>query len=351
MDVPFDASRQQLFIAQGCQTYSQYADMLYANPAKSEDNLDVIVTVNYSYGRGTLELFQALIATDMDGHHDPRRFYEIVGELNREWVNSSYDVFYGVTGIDGNPVRHPYANAAAQGDACMADADCGDPKGNACVNVDGANTCAFYSLGGDGCLDGNLYGIFDRDGRTHGVCYAPSTPPTPPEPTTPQAPQPGDLVITEIMANPNWSLDFDGEWFELTSLAPVPVNLKGCTLGDDDGIHHTIGSDVLVEPGEYVVLARRGTTDVDFVYDYGDGYALANRSDEIEIACNGTLIDRVAWTGRVRAGYTFSLDPMSTSADANDVMDAFCYGVESYSGGAEIFADHGSPGAENPPCE
>ena len=28
------------------QTYSQYADMLYASPAKSEDNLDVVTTVN-----------------------------------------------------------------------------------------------------------------------------------------------------------------------------------------------------------------------------------------------------------------------------------------------------------------
>jgi hypothetical protein len=48
---PFTA-KQQLVLAQGCQTYSQYADMIYASPVKDEPNLDVITTVNNSYGVG-----------------------------------------------------------------------------------------------------------------------------------------------------------------------------------------------------------------------------------------------------------------------------------------------------------
>ena len=38
----YGTDRQQLVIAQGCQTYSQYADVIYAHESKDESNLDVI---------------------------------------------------------------------------------------------------------------------------------------------------------------------------------------------------------------------------------------------------------------------------------------------------------------------
>jgi hypothetical protein len=128
---PF-TSKQQLVVAQGCQTYSQYADMLYASPAKSEANLDVITTVNYSYGIGTLELFDGLTRIE-DGRHAPADAYTLVEELNANWWNSAKEVFYGIMGITANPAVHPYAALDKIGTTCTAASDCGDPAANLCI--------------------------------------------------------------------------------------------------------------------------------------------------------------------------------------------------------------------------
>ena len=181
-DAPF-TDRQQLFVAQGCQTYSQYADMVYASPAKSEANLDAITTVNYSYGQGTIELLRNLIRTDGDGNHEPTDFYRIVAQLNEDWLNSARHVFYGVMGIDGNPQLHPYADVAAIGDACSANADCGDASGNVCVSGE----CAARSLAEAACPAGTTYSLLgDGPAIVGGVCTGRATDPT--EPTDPTHP-------------------------------------------------------------------------------------------------------------------------------------------------------------------
>ena len=149
--------RQQFIVAQGCQTYSQYADMLYANPAKSEANLDVITTVNYSYGRGTLTILRNLLATDSQERHTAVDFYTIVRDLNNDWLNDSRDVFYGVMGIDGNPQLHPYANLAKLGAACTEAKDCGEPSGNLCIADGTKKVCAVKTLGANACPSGSTY--------------------------------------------------------------------------------------------------------------------------------------------------------------------------------------------------
>jgi len=131
-NAPF-TDKQQLVVAQGCQTYSQYADMLYASPMKSEANLDVITTVNYSYGAGTLGLFDALTNTTDTGHHVPTDAYAMVQQLNSEWINEEKEVFYGIMGITANPAVHPYAALDKIGQTCTTEADCGEPSANLCI--------------------------------------------------------------------------------------------------------------------------------------------------------------------------------------------------------------------------
>ena len=124
--------KQQLFVAQGCQTYSQYADMLYAHPKKDESNLDVITTVNYSYGAGTVDLFDALTNVE-GGRHNPLDMYAMVEQLNAEWINEAREVYYGVMGITANPAVHPYAALDKIGASCTQASDCGDPAANLCI--------------------------------------------------------------------------------------------------------------------------------------------------------------------------------------------------------------------------
>jgi hypothetical protein len=168
LDLP---AKQQLFIAQGCQTYSQYADMLYANPNKSEDNLDAITTINYSYGIGTLELFDDLTRTDVSDEFLPVTFYDIVAGLNRHYWNSAKEVFYGVMGIDGNDQIHPTANMEMLGEGCRSTADCGSEQGNICVNTGRDVTCAVRTLAESACpTDTNVGQVELREGAFL-VCY------------------------------------------------------------------------------------------------------------------------------------------------------------------------------------
>jgi hypothetical protein len=156
---PFKADKQQLVIAQGCQTYSQYADMLYASPAKDEANLDVITTVNYSYGEGTLGILRNLLGVTSSGALRPADYYRIVEDLNSEWLNNYKEVFYGVMGIDGNPRIHPFANIEALGKECRRVSDCGDSSGNVCVKATsrGKKACGVVSLAAAACPSGTTF--------------------------------------------------------------------------------------------------------------------------------------------------------------------------------------------------
>jgi hypothetical protein len=175
-EAKLDADRKQLFVAQGCQTYSQYADMLYNNPAKNEENLDVITTVNYSYGEGTEKLFEQLIKTrrTQNGEvHTPVTFYEIVSTLNSHWVNSQRDVFYGVMGLDKNQQVHPYANTDAIGNKCSSDSQCGaNSDANLCARASGGSKqCVVKSLGRD-CPSGASFGYLGQGRQlSDGICH------------------------------------------------------------------------------------------------------------------------------------------------------------------------------------
>lgn len=170
LDLP---AKQQLFVAQGCQTYSQYADMLYANPNKSEDNLDAITTINYSYGLGTLELFDDLTKLSYgDDTFLPTTFYDIVARLNRHFWNQRKEVFYGVMGIDGNSQLHPYANQEMVGQSCSTNSDCGSVQGNLCVNTAQGQTCAMRTLAGSACPEGTQEGQVEfSDGSGLLYCF------------------------------------------------------------------------------------------------------------------------------------------------------------------------------------
>jgi hypothetical protein len=131
--LPFSPARQQLFVAQGCQTYSQYADALFASPRKSEQDLDVITTVSFAYGQGTIELLAGLTFLDAEGNHRPLDYGGLLGAMNANPVNREQAVLYGALGVDDNPRLHPYAAPGRIGARCETNADCGDPNGNVCA--------------------------------------------------------------------------------------------------------------------------------------------------------------------------------------------------------------------------
>ncbi len=114
--------------------------------------------------------------------------------------------------------------------------------------------------------------------------------------------QPGDIVITEIMQNPNAVYDSDGEWFEIYNNSDHAIDLNGWIIKDYDTDSHTISQSVVIQPGEYLVLGRNADTatngGVTVAYQYS-GINLANGADEIVLLLPDgiTEIDHVAYDG------------------------------------------------------
>src|SRR6188508_2566383 len=68
---------------------------------------------------------------------------------------------------------------------------------------------------------------------------------------------PGDLVITEVMANPAGP-DTGQEWFEIYNASSAAVDLSGLTLeyhkSDGSEQHSHVMDEIVIEPGDYVVV-------------------------------------------------------------------------------------------------
>ncbi len=95
-----------------------------------------------------------------------------------------------------------------------------------------------------------------------------------------QAASVGDLLITEIMANPAALSDSRGEWFELYNPTDEIIDLGDVIIGDDGNDRHRIETDLLILPGHFLTLARGEEPgfEPDYVYD---DFTLSNSGDEI----------------------------------------------------------------------
>lgn len=161
----------------------------------------------------------------------------------------------------------------------------------------------------------------------------------------------GDLIITEIMQNPNAVSDGDGEWFEIYNNSGSDVDLQGMLMSQNGGgDNHVVNAPVVVAAGAYAVFALNGDAAVNggvtADYDYSS-VSLANGDDEMILSdMNGNVIAEVWWDG----GPTYP-DPtgasMQLDASMPDPMVGFnwCEGTDTYGAG-----DLGTPGAANNAC-
>ena len=159
----------------------------------------------------------------------------------------------------------------------------------------------------------------------------------------------GDVVINEIMQNPNAAADSNGEWFEVYNPTADPVHLDGCIIRDSGVNSFTITS-LTVPIGGYAVLSNNGDFNtnggVSVDYEYSS-FALGNGDDEIIIECEGITIDEVQYDG----GPDFP-DPdgasmiLNNPANDNSVGANWCVSISSYGNG-----DFGTPGILNDGCD
>lgn len=114
-----------------------------------------------------------------------------------------------------------------------------------------------------------------------------------------RTPGPGDLVISEVMANPSQVSDRVGEWFELFNPTMDSLVLDNLVLSDNGNNKHRINTDNLfIDSGQYFVLARNGDSKInggvvaDYVYS---GFTLNNNSDAIIISSGDVEITRLEY--------------------------------------------------------
>ena len=162
----------------------------------------------------------------------------------------------------------------------------------------------------------------------------------------------GDIIITEIMNDPNAVSDTNGEWFEVYNTTNAPIDMNGWTIKDDGTDNHVIGSSVVVPPMSYAVLGRNDNASqnggVTVNYEYSS-FILGNSGDEVVLLCGGNEIDRVNYDGGPNfpdpTGASMNLDPGSFNATANNTGSNWCESTTIFGS-----SDKGSPGSANINC-
>lgn len=161
----------------------------------------------------------------------------------------------------------------------------------------------------------------------------------------------GELIVTEIMYNPNAVTDTAGEWFEIYNAGSSAVNLNGWQIKDRGTDDYTFSDNVIVMPGDYAVLCKNtdSATNGGIVCDAAyDSFTLGNTADALIIAKpDASASDEVSydasvepWKSLNNAGYSIQLDPDNYDDGAN-----WCNGAEQIAAG-----DYGTPGGINSEC-
>lgn len=165
------------------------------------------------------------------------------------------------------------------------------------------------------------------------------------------APRQGDILITEIMVNPDVVSDANGEWIEIWNATNQELQLNGLTLKDAGSNQHVITSTekLTIQAKSYRILAKNGDISTNggvaanYVYQ---NFTLSNTSDQVIItAADGTLIDQVSYGPGwpVVSGASMELHPDYQSFTGNDLPEHWFAARIAFGAG-----DKGSPGKGNP---
>lgn len=171
--------------------------------------------------------------------------------------------------------------------------------------------------------------------------------------TDARPPEPGDLVVTEIMDDPDPTDDDTGEWFEILNVSGVPITLAGLEVRDASGESFTVEVDAVLADQGLLLFGASDDTDQnggitpDLLFD-DSLFHLGNDEDEVMLALDGVLIDEVAYDADFphEKGKSRSVDPIGMSATRNDDARYWCEGDGVY--GAD--GNQGTPGETNDDC-
>ncbi len=255
-------------------------------------------------------------------------------------------LLWGTTVIDAVTWTNAASGKARQLDPDYVDANANDNLTNFC------DATASYGLGDLGtpglantqCAALPAVGQCDDAGTLRPIV----------KPTT------GQLVITELMANPAIESPAGQEWFEITNVGAAAFDLNGLGL---DRANDSRAPDVVASaackslaPGAFAVLARSSASSANAglaTVDATFGLSLINSNGEVQVvdpttcaattpfAC-ATVYDSVPYATSTD-GVSSQLEPGMFTTTANDMAASFCPAVTTYGDGT----NRGTPGAAN----
>jgi len=166
---------------------------------------------------------------------------------------------------------------------------------------------------------------------------------------------PGDLVITEIMFDPNCPSD-DCEWIEIYNASGLDVNLFGLRIQDSAfsvATEGTISADVLVADGELVIVATGDAGSWPYMVPplayYGPSPGFNNTGDLAAILNSIEILDQTATypnLGIADDGISWKLDPTLIDAVSNDMAVNWCFSTIVFDSPAGV-DEFGSPADVN----
>jgi hypothetical protein len=142
----------------------------------------------------------------------------------------------------------------------------------------------------------------------------------------------GDLVITEVMANPAGE-DRGSEYFEIYNATSGSVDLDSLALvysladGSNEETHDV--DDLVIEAGAYLALGTATPDDLPDFIDYGFGNdlgTLRNAGAALALRCGDTEVDRTVYpTAEGEDGVAWVLDGAAAPNHlANDDVANYC---------------------------
>jgi hypothetical protein len=154
----------------------------------------------------------------------------------------------------------------------------------------------------------------------------------------------GNLLITEVMADPNAVADAAGEWFEIYNNATFPININGLIIQTASKTM-TLTIDHVMQKGDYIVLGNTVQGISGALYYYGSALSLVNSSGSLQLLSNTTtVIAEMSYTS-APTGASLSLDPSKMSYLQAKDPTSWCTATTTFSTG-----DKGTPGLANTTC-
>jgi cysteine-rich repeat protein len=168
----------------------------------------------------------------------------------------------------------------------------------------------------------------------------------------------GDVIITEVMRNPDQVLDGDGEWFEIYNTTALDLILTGMVVdGSGADTPFQIDHPLIIRAGDYLVFGRNATwtangwvNNMSWMYPGNYGWLSNNpgvAGDRIGLNFGATLLDEVIWFSGWPgpAGYSMELCLNAYDDLLNDLVANWHDATVQWDPGNG--SDYGTPGADN----